>query len=339
MNHLTPYSLSSIPEHGGDLVWASQHFQVPLENWLDLSTGINPYSYPIPIIAPADWHFLPTKKSLENTLDVARQYYNIPPSASLAIGTGSQSLIQSLAYLISPQPIAIISPTYSGHASAFNHAGFPITFCSSIDDMKKTDCRYGIVVNPNNPDGRIFDKEALLRLHQQLSDLGGGLILDEAFADTIPTISLSSHTNQPGLIILRSLGKFFGLAGVRIGFAIGSDPLIHKLQKMMGPWPIAGGILKIVQAALVDVSWVQKMQQQLNVQASAMDQFLWEMGIPTTRSTPLFCLVDHPDSPSIYQHLAAQGILLRAFKERPNWLRLGLLKTQDFDRFTKAYKS
>lgn len=339
MNLLTPSSLSLIPEHGGDLVWASHIFNIPLNNWLDLSTGINPHSYPIPPIESKEWHFLPSQKSLENTLDLARQYYQIPSSAYIVISPGSQTLIQSLAYLIAPQPIAIISPTYSGHASAFNDAGFPITFCPNLEDIEKTNCRYAVVVNPNNPDCRIFEKNDLFNLHRKLLERGGLLIIDEAFADITPSISLSSYTHQPGLIILKSLGKFFGLAGMRIGFALGNDPLIPKLQKMLGPWPIAGGILKITQQALADSAWIEKMQQQLKIEAKAMDQFLEGIGLSAKRSTPLFCLIEHPNSSNLYQRFAAQGIFLRAFKDHPNWLRVGLLKAPDFNRFKKAYEN
>jgi cobalamin biosynthetic protein CobC len=340
MQQLTAYIKAIIDNHGGDLAWASQKFGIPIDKWLDLSTGINPYSYPVLQIQKDDWHFLPTRVQLEGVIDAARIYYCVPDKTKIIIGPGSQMLVNCLALILpEPKKIAIIYPTYEGHAQAFLNAGFQLTKCHNLHEIADSPCTYAVVVNPNNPDGRVHHSSDLLKLANLLHQRGGALIVDEAFADTTPQISLAPSATEQGLIVIRSVGKFFGLAGLRVGFMLGCHPILDQLRLIMHPWPIGNYILKTVQSFLLDHAWQNRMRQQLTIEAISMDNFLLELGLHPVRGVALFCLIEQDDALSIYRKLANCGIYVRAFSTYPRWLRLGLLTSENYERFRKAFTS
>ncbi len=322
---------SSLPLHGGDLLYATKMFGTPDEGWLDLSTGINPRPYPVENISASCWIRLP-ERSLENALEqAARNYYRLPSSASLVIAPGTQLLIQTLPRLFAGRvPVSIVGPTYEGHLHAWENNGHPVRVISS-EQRKKDDAPILIVVNPNNPDGACFTPETL-RDESRKRTL---LIVDEAFADTIPENSLvpSLFANT---IILRSFGKFFGLAGVRLGFALAHPLLAERISSFLGHWAVSGPALEIGARALSDEKWISETRRFLTEQRAGIDRTLCEAGLTVIGGTDLFRLIRTPHARPLYEHLARHGILVRAFTHTPDVLRFGLPASEaDMQRLKK----
>jgi cobalamin biosynthetic protein CobC len=210
--------MSMVP-HGGDLAAAEARWGRPTEGWLDLSTGINPVPYPIPAIDPAAWQRLPQHDRLGRLLETARACYAAPADAPIVAAPGTQSLIQLLPRLRPGARVAILGPTYGEHAACWAAEGAAVATLGSLDEIAAAEVV--VLVNPNNPDGRIIESERLMALAERLAARGGLLVVDEAFAEVTPWASVAAETGRPGLLILRSFGKFFGLAGIRLGFAFG----------------------------------------------------------------------------------------------------------------------
>ncbi|MBB2970980.1 cobalamin biosynthetic protein CobC [Mesorhizobium sp. RMAD-H1] len=231
-------------EHGGALDRAIARFGGTRADWLDLSTGINPEAFPLPEIAPEIWNRLPDESLLTQALDAARGYYGAADTAAIVAAPGTQALIQIVPELVAPGEVAILSPTYQEHHAAFARAGWAVVPCADIGSAPAT-AKAVVVVNPNNPDGRVVSGDALLGLAQKLQARGGLLIVDEAFADAHPETSIAAGAGSESLIILKSFGKFFGLAGLRLGFAISGAEIARKLAERLGPWAVSGPALAI----------------------------------------------------------------------------------------------
>ncbi|VFT12636.1 threonine-phosphate decarboxylase [Pseudomonas aeruginosa] len=235
-------------EHGGRLREAARRYDIPLADWLDLSTGIAPWPFPLPAIPEQAWTRLP--ESDDGLEAAACLYYGAERVLPLA---GSQAAIQALPRLRRGGRVGVLSPCYAEHAHAWRQAGHLVReigeaevepYLDSLDVL--------LVVNPNNPTGRVFEPAELLAWHARLQRRGGWLLVDEAFMDCTPQSSLAACSNRPGLIVLRSFGKFFGLAGARLGFALGERPLLQALAEQLGPWTVNGPVRHVAQSALRD---------------------------------------------------------------------------------------
>jgi cobalamin biosynthesis protein CobC len=311
-------------KHGGDLTEAiARHGGAP-GSWLDLSTGINPRPWPIPQTLPeSGWQRLPSRADAEALLDAARKIYGVPDDADIAAAAGTQALIQMLPYLAAPGPVAIVGPTYSEHALAWRNAGHPIIAIDNLNACPEN-AAHAIVVNPNNPDGRVTDRATLARLATQLKGRGGWLVVDEAFADVDPAISAVALCADLPVLILRSFGKFYGLAGLRLGFAIAAPDIIARVAAAMGPWPVSGPALLIGAAALGDEPWADRTRRELQQQARALDEVLQKAGFAIAGGTSLFRLARHPQASKLHIRLAQQHIWCRSFDWADDLLRFGL---------------
>lgn len=309
--------------HGGDLESVTAEFGHARAVWLDLSTGINPRPYPIPQLRAEHWHRLPSKSAEKQLLDAARAYYGLPDGAEICALPGTQAAIQLLPRLMALCEVAILSPTYNEHAANWRRAGHRVY---EIGDLSKIPESAGIVilVHPNNPDGRQFPKASLLDLAVAMRQRNGWLIVDEAFADVTPDISLASDILPEGPIILRSFGKFFGLAGLRLGFLMAPPHFMAKVHQELGPWAVSGIALEIGARALADRNWITQTRAQLAVAARKLAELLGAAGLEISGHTDLFCLTESPESQALYRHLCERAILVRKFPERPNFLRFGL---------------
>jgi cobalamin biosynthetic protein CobC len=311
-------------KHGGDLTEAIARHGGALESWLDLSTGINPWSWPIPRELPQRvWRHLPTQAEADALIAVARKTYAVPDGADIAAAPGTQALIQLLPYLAAPGPVAIVGPTYNEHALAWRNAGHPVVAIDHLNACPDT-AVHAVVVNPNNPDGRATDRAALMRMAGQLKSRGGWLVVDEAFADVMPDISAVALCSDWPVVILRSFGKFYGLAGLRLGFAIGAPDLIERITAALGPWACSGPALWIGTAALGDQPWAERTRGALQVQADKLDDVLVRAGFAIVGGTPLFRLARHHDALQLHTALARQHIWCRSFDWADDLLRLGL---------------
>lgn len=302
--------------HGGNLDEARNRYGGCKEYWLDLSTGINPVPYPVDV--PMDCHIrLPQAHEVTTLEKVAQKAYNAQHPACVA-APGTSALIQNLSRVFVGQPVAIVTPTYSEHAAAF--AG---PYMRQIGHPREALAEEGlIVVHPNNPDGRTWTHD----------DLGTHpfIIIDESFCDLMPERSLVGHDD---LIILKSFGKFFGLAGLRLGFCLCAQDVAKTLRQMMGPWPVSGAAIHTATQALADTSWIAATRTRL---AKDMQQMLTAMPekLSYVGGTNLFALFEVQDAFSLQDHLAHQRIWTRIFDYNPRWIRIGL--SHDMDRLGEA---
>ena len=319
-------------EHGGRLLFHAQHYQRPAAEWLDLSTGINPHSWPVPQLPATVWSRLPEQE--DDLLTAAQQYYQTP---SLMAVAGSQMAIQLLPLLRDHSRVGVLTPAYAEHADNWQRAGHHVQLVSAeAIEQALPQLDVLIVVHPNNPSGHLFSPQDLLRWRQQLQRRGGWLIVDEAFIDVTPEHSLARFSPMPSLIILRSLGKFFGLAGLRIGFVLAETSILARLQNRLGPWPIATASRYIACQALSDSHWQQHNRERLQQAAQRLQQLLTQYGLPVTGATALFQWIVTPHAEHIHQQLAEQGILTRLFLT-PASLRFGLPADEaDWQRLQRA---
>jgi cobalamin biosynthesis protein CobC len=308
--------------HGGALEVARKLAPRAPEPWIDLSTGINPHAYPLPDLEPAAWSRLPESGALAKLEAAAARRYGVRVGSVVA-GPGSQALIHALAHISPHGEVGALGPTYSGFAAAFADRGARIINAKRLKDMDVLDV--AIVVNPNNPDGRIIPRDDLLALHEGLARRGAVLIVDEAFADfggegesLAPTLPPSSA------VVLRSFGKAYGLAGLRLGFALASPDIVPSLRAALGPWPVSGPAIAIGVRALADSDWLRAMRARLGKDATRLDALLLRAGWGVIGGTRLFRLAAREDARAVFERLLAAGILARPFAEAPDRLRFGI---------------
>ncbi len=304
-------------EHGGNLREAARRFG--REDWLDLSTGINPHPYPVPALAADAWHRLPeVDPRLE---EAACAYYGAPRMLAVA---GTQAAIQALPRLRPPSRVVVAAPSYAEHAHHWGRHGHTLEQVSyPMLEQALAECEVLVVCNPNNPTGEAIPPQTLMRWAGQLHARGGWLVVDEAFGDTAPALSLARHASRPGLIVLRSVGKFFGLAGLRLGFVAAHQDLLAALQDLLGPWAVSGPAQSIAMAALRDTSWQHATQARLASGGQRMRVLLRAHGIEAG-GTPLFHWWAHAQPEAFHEHLARNGIWCRLFPQAARGVRLGL---------------
>jgi cobalamin biosynthetic protein CobC len=286
-------------------------------NWLDLSTGINPHAWPTESLPPPDWRALPDETALKAMEEAAADYFGLSPRRLCAV-PGTEIGLRLLGQLL-PGPAAHVAPCYRTHGEMF--AQNMVTDTRAIDDHVGT----LVLANPNNPDGREIAPDRLVARMDAPRTAGEWLIVDEAFADTAPGISLASAIDDDRrLVICRSFGKFFGLAGVRLGFVLGPTPLIARIRATLGAWPISAAAIAIGHAAYRDRPWIAAMRERLHADAAALDAVLLRHGLNPIGACPLFRLIETPDAMALFDRLARNAILTRPFDSHPDWLRLGL---------------
>lgn len=307
-------------DHGGDLDRAIAQYGGTPDDWMDLSTGINPFSYPIPQLSDRAWTALPTRAEMNNLTECARKYYNT--LSDIVALPGAQSAIQLLPDLRPKGSMKIIGPTYNEYENIFSKRNWYVDIVSDLDALKGADI--AVVVNPNNPDGKIYSAHDLMKITDQV----GILIVDESFMDMTPQNSLANHSNHSKLLILRSFGKFFGLAGVRLGFAIGAADLCDQLRARIGPWPISGQAIEVATHAFENSAWISDTKQKLQQLTEKMDKIIpWKL----IGGTNLFRLYRVPDAYEMQSRLAQRHIWIRSFRWRNDCVRIGL--TADLPSF------
>lgn len=311
--------------HGGDLDRARAAFPGAPEPWVDLSTGINPWPYPLPAIPADAWARLPARSAEAGLRAAAAGCYGAPSSDMVAAASGSQALIQLLPRLRPAGTVAVLAPTYAEHAAAWGAAGHRVSPAERVDGL---DADVIVIVNPNNPDGRIVPVERLLDLAERQAARGGWLVVDEAFADVTPAASVAPHAGRAGLLVLRSFGKFFGLAGLRLGILLAEPALAGAVRAAIGPWAVSGPGLAVATAALSDSAWIAATRARLDAEAARLDERLADAGLTVVGGTSLFRLIGTPGALALYNALGRAGVIVRRFDYRTDWLRLGLPKDE-----------
>ncbi|MDB5702603.1 MAG: threonine-phosphate decarboxylase [Sphingomonadales bacterium] len=301
--------------HGGQLADAKVHFEQPTASWLDLSTGINPHAWPGVADLPIDWQRLPDVRALEALEAAAADCFGVDPAYVCAV-PGTEIGLRMLGDVL-PGPAAYLDPSYRTHADVFQGARpLPMADFATAQDATI------LLANPNNPDGSVIPTGQLidrLRTSQQW------LVIDEAFADANPELSLVHHAGDAlRLVVFRSFGKFFGLAGVRLGFVIGPRRVVACYRDRLGSWPVSAAALAIGAAAYRDRNWIVAMQRTLATEAAALDAVLRGRGYEPVGACPLFRLIETDGATDLFEHLARRAILTRPFDYNPRWLRIGL---------------
>lgn len=307
-----------IQQHGGDLDAAMQRFGGAEADWVDLSTGINPQPYPMPALTAGALAKLPTISDVQALEAAAAAAYRT--RAAVLPVAGAQAAIQLVPRLRKASQARVLGPTYSEHRIALKTAGWRVDEVSDLDALKGAGL--AVVVSPNNPDGRTFAPETLLSLAEHV----GLLVVDESFVDTTPESSICPHLteNTGHILALRSFGKFYGLAGLRLGFVIGADALITPLRHAAGPWQVSGPAILAGTTALADEAWASATRARLSRDAARLDALATRAGWQLIGGTPLFRTYYTLDAAAAQTQLASAHVWSRIFPYSPHWLRLGL---------------
>lgn len=314
--------------HGGDLSTIRRRFPDAIEPWIDLSTGINPVPYPVGDLSPEIWQRLPTRRQEEALLTAAARRFGVRDTGTIVAAPGTQALIQLLPRLMPKSRVAVIGPTYEEHEVCWRRHGHDVSIRAGLDHVEDADVV--IAVNPDNPTGRVLPANRM-PTDKRL------LVIDEAFIDVLPDGASLVSRLPPRTLLLRSFGKTYGLAGLRLGFAITNPDLAETLRDELGPWAVSGPALEIGRVALDDDSWLSAATERLIGDRRRLDEILVRAGFTVVGGTPLFCLVEHREASSIADELARHGIHVRRFDAMPTRLRFGLPgNSQEFERLARA---
>lgn len=306
-------------DHGGGLDAAIETHGGNRAGWLDLSTGINPVAYPAPALSAQAWTALPDTRMAHDLTQAARQFWNVPETAAVLAAPGASALIAQIPRLAAPSGVCIPAPTYNEHAASFAQQGWQVRPQGAAQAQ--------VLVHPNNPDGRMWSAR----------DLTAPLcIVDESFCDVAPDRSLIAQATRPGTIVLKSFGKFWGLAGVRLGFAIGDPALIARLRDMLGPWPVSGVALDIGARALRDTAWADTTRTRLASDTVRLDALICQNNASLLGGTTLFRLYRVDDAQAWQDKLARHHVWSRIFPYANDWLRLGLPGPEGWARLEAA---
>ncbi len=306
-------------DHGGGLDRAMARYGGVRSDWIDLSTGINPHPYEVAGLLPSDWMELPDHGAFERLSDAARGFWNVPGGAGILPAPGASAVIARIPALAAAGRVQITLPTYNEHAAAFAAQGW------QVQEAGPAEAR--VIVHPNNPDGRLWDA----------ADADAPLtVIDESFCDVTPEATLIHLAERPGVVVLKSFGKFWGLAGLRLGFAIGHPDLIAQLNDLTGPWAVSGPALRIGAQALDDTLWAETTRVRLASEAERLDQLVTAKGAQIAGGTSLYRLYEVDDAAAWQDRLARAHIWSRIFPYSKTFLRLGLPPAHGWARLEAA---
>lgn len=337
---MTGTSLEERPiVHGGRLDRARRMFPEAPQPWIDLSTGVSPHPYPLPPFAPEAFTRLPDADALADLERIAARAYRVGEAAEVVAGAGAQAFIQLLPRLWPARRVAVLGLTYEEHAASWLASGASVERVSTLQEIEGADV--AIVVNPNNPDGRLETPQQLLEAARRVATRGGLLIVDEAFIDLLgASHSLAPMAGEPGLVVLRSFGKAYGLPGLRLGFALCGSALAERLRRSLGPWSVSGPAIAIGATALEDDAWLAERAGELARSIARLDALLASAGFELVGGAHLFRLAAHGGASWWFSHLGRCGILTRPFHERPDWLRFGIPGAEsDWRRLERALEA
>lgn len=292
-------------DHGGGLDAAIKQFGGTRSDWLDLSTGINPTPYPLPAFSDHSWTALPDKAAQQALLDAAREFWNVPDDADILAAPGASSLIARMPMLFERGNVDIPKPTYNEHAAAFAAQGW----------NENEDGSVRVIVHPNNPTGQLWSETDLT---------APSMVIDESFCDVTPESSLIDEAEKPGRIILKSFGKFWGLAGLRLGFIIAEPKIIARMQDMIGPWAVSGPALDVATRALRDQEWAAQTRAQLKADTARLDKLMTNSGAQLEGGCDLFRLYKVKSAQTWHDRFAQHKVLTRIFPYSETYIRLGL---------------
>ena len=304
--------------HGGNLDFAASIYGGSVKEWLDLSTGINRIPYNNLMVSSSSFWVLPEKSSTESLVDIASRTYNVAAEGALLPISGVQMAIQTIPLIKKGYIAKIVGPTYNEYSTALKNFGWQVTYVDTIKDLGGADL--AVVVNPNNPTGRTYSQNELLTVLPNV----GKLIIDESYCDPTPEISMTAHADKKNLIILKSIGKFFGLAGIRLGFIIGQKSEIAFFSKLLGPWSVSGPALEIGGRVLSDDTWIKQTRKRLNYDTNRFLHLITRSNLKSVGTTKLFSLIELDNAKDAQRIFAEEKVWTRIFSYSKNWIRIGL---------------
>ncbi len=320
-------------QHGGNLDKAIKLYGGNKNEWIDLSTGINPDPYIFSEIKSSELRDLPTSSDIQSLVELIKTEFNT--NSEVVLTPGSQIAINLLPFLIKFKKVGILTPTYEDYAFIFKNSGYAVTSCKNLNQLIKTDV--AIVVNPNNPDGKTYTLKDLLNLSQRIKLL----IIDESFIEASDAISIISYINKytSNIIVIKSFGKFFGLAGLRLGFVFSGKEIIEKFRFICGAWPVSKIAIKIASKALKDYEWIKHSKTNLSKRGNNLDNLLQEIDFQNIGGTTLFRLYSTKNSVLAQKMLAKKYIWTRSFTYSKKWLRIGIPSEKDLKIIKKIINS
>jgi len=304
---------AQLRDHGGGIDAAIAHFGGARNEWIDLSTGINPIPYPLPEFADCHWTQLPDRAVFEAFNHVARRFWNVPDNATIIPASGASAIIAMLPSILEGSKVVIPEPTYNEHRAAYIAHGWTIEAQGNV----KT------IVHPNNPDGHLYTASDL-NTHR--------CVIDESFCDICPQFSMVSHAIDDGHIVIKSFGKFWGLAGMRLGAIIAPNKLAPAIRDRIGPWAVSGPALHTGTLALQDMQWANETRQRLKSDAKQLDEIMMNKGVNSIGGTTLFRLYHVEDAQKWFERFAQNHILTRVFPYSKHFLRLGIPAPNQWQR-------
>lgn len=331
--------MNELQYHGGNLNAAQALYPNAPRPWIDLSTGINPVPYPIGNIPAEAWTRLPEPEALTALEIIARKAYDVDSSAGIVAAAGTQALIQLLPRVLHRKDVGILNFTYTEHQRSWRTAGANVAVVDTLSELSRF--QVGVVVNPNNPDGLLYSAAQLTDVARILHGRNGVLVVDEAFMDGVEGgFSMAPAISQSNAIVLRSFGKTYGLAGIRLGFALSNPDTATELRTALGPWAVSGPAIDVATRALQDKAWLQNSITRLRDHCNHLDTMLETAGFDILGGSALFRLARSPAAQAWFKLLCQNGILTRPFEAKPDWLRFGLPhQPEQWNRLQTCFKT
>lgn len=266
-------------KHGGDIWKASADSGSKAESLLDFSASINPLglsprarSAVKRAIRLAGAYPEPAASTLNSAL---ASFHSVAPD-EIAAGNGSTEFIYLLPQVFRPGSALVVEPAFSEYREALKLFGAPVdSFILREDDgfsldlarfEKKTRKGYGLVYigNPSNPTGAAFEKETVLEAARVLDKRGGTLVVDEAFADFSEGCSVKKEAvKRKNIVVLRSMTKFFSMAGLRLGFIVSNRGVVKRFSRRLPPWSVNTAASFAAVAALKDAPYIERTKRWL----------------------------------------------------------------------------
>lgn len=321
-------AVDSLAHHGGCLSVARARCPDAPLPWIDLSTGINPIPYPAARASAQARARLPEPSELQALEAAAARAFGVDSPARVAAAPGSEAALRLLPRILpSVTEATVVWPTYSSHTDSWQRLGVAVSRIDCIERARPEPGAVLTLVNPNNPDGSVTERERLLAAHDRMAAHNGFVLVDEAFADVEPSCSVAAMAGSeryPRLVVLRSFGKFYGLAGIRLGFVIAAPELLARIRGAFGDWPVSADAIAAGVAAYADTSWAESARVRLSSAARRLDALLMRNDLSVVGGTSLFRLTRSAIAPDRFGQLLNAGILVRPFHYDTTLLRFGL---------------
>lgn len=313
--------------HGGNVFLASAETGIPVHDIIDFSASINPLGVPASVAEVIRENIgllvhYPDPFADGLNRDLAK-YLGVP-ARSIVCGNGSTELIYLLVRALQPERVLVPAPTFSEYERSCvlnkgtscigyelsRQDGFAIDHGRFVASM--AGCDMAFLCNPNNPTGRLVEREVVLELVRAAKRAGCLLVVDEAFIDFTPDQSVAGDVKgNSHLIVLRSLTKFYALSGLRIGYGIFPDQVIERIRAHKEPWTINTLAQLAAATAIRDRAYQERTTAVISTEKGFLEQGFLDLGIEFFPSSANYYLLKHQYAPMIVAGLRRKGILVR----------------------------